>query len=75
LGDDSSARGACNAARDCGLTIPDNLSIAGFNDTLRIARPDLPGKTITLPAQWVRRESCGSIPAISGNAAEPLGQR
>jgi DNA-binding LacI/PurR family transcriptional regulator len=33
-GDDSSARGACNAARDSGLTIPGDLSVAGFNDTL-----------------------------------------
>jgi DNA-binding LacI/PurR family transcriptional regulator len=33
-GDDSSARGAYNAARDSGLAIPDDLSIAGFNDTL-----------------------------------------
>jgi DNA-binding LacI/PurR family transcriptional regulator len=33
-GDDSSARGAYNAARDSGLTIPGDLSIAGFNDTL-----------------------------------------
>jgi DNA-binding LacI/PurR family transcriptional regulator len=32
-GDDSSARGAYSAARDSGLTIPDDLSIAGFNDT------------------------------------------
>lgn len=33
-GDDSSARGACNAIRDSGLSIPDDLSVAGFNDTL-----------------------------------------
>jgi len=36
-GDDSSARGACNAARDSGLRIPENLSVAGFNDTLEAA--------------------------------------
>jgi DNA-binding LacI/PurR family transcriptional regulator len=36
-GDDSSARGACNAARDTGLSIPENLSVAGFNDTLEAA--------------------------------------
>jgi DNA-binding LacI/PurR family transcriptional regulator len=89
-GDDSSARGAYNAARDCGLAIPDGLSIAGFNDTLeasslhpaltsvhvfteelgrqlaelllaRIARPDLPAKTVTLPTQLVRRMSCGPL--------------
>jgi DNA-binding LacI/PurR family transcriptional regulator len=33
-GDDSSARGACNAIRDSGLSIPEDLSVAGFNDTL-----------------------------------------
>jgi DNA-binding LacI/PurR family transcriptional regulator len=91
-GDDSSARGAYNAARDSGLTIPDDLSVAGFNDTLeasslhpaltsvhvfteelgrqlaelllsRIARPDLPAKTVTLPTQLVRRPSCGPVPS------------
>lgn len=91
-GDDSSARGAYNAVRDSGLSIPDDLSIAGFNDTLeasslhpaltsvhvfteelgrqlaellisRIARPDLPAKTVTLPTQLVRRPSCGSPPS------------
>jgi len=93
-GDDSSARGACHAARDSGLEIPENISIAGFNDTLeasslhpaltsvhvfteelgrqlaelllnRIARPDLPGKTVTLPTQLVRRLSCGPVPPNS----------
>ncbi|MGA8231209.1 MAG: LacI family DNA-binding transcriptional regulator [Candidatus Acidiferrales bacterium] len=102
-GDDSSARGACNAARDCGRTIPDNLSIAGFNDTLessslnpaltsvhvftdelgrqlaelllnRIARPDLPGKTITLPTQLVRRDSCSPISYNPGTPVEPVGK-
>lgn len=96
-GDDSSARGAYNAARDSGLSIPEHLSIAGFNDTLeasslhpaltsvhvfteelgrqlaelllsRIARPDLPAKTLTLPTQLVRRPSCG--PAPSRNDAD-----
>lgn len=32
-GDDAAARGAYHAARDCGVAIPDELSIAGFNDT------------------------------------------
>ncbi len=98
-GDDSSARGACNAARDSGLVIPDDISIAGFNDTLeasslhpaltsvhvftdevgrqlaelllkRIARPDLPGKTVTLPTQLVRRESCGPTPTNHRNPVD-----
>jgi DNA-binding LacI/PurR family transcriptional regulator len=32
-GDDAAARGAYKAARDSGLNIPGDLSIAGFNDT------------------------------------------
>jgi len=93
-GDDSSARGAYNAARDCGLGIPEDLSIAGFNDTLeasslhpaltsvhvfteelgrqlaelllaRIARPDLPANTVTLPTQLVKRVSCGLVPSAN----------
>jgi DNA-binding LacI/PurR family transcriptional regulator len=96
-GDDSSARGAYSAARDSGLEIPGDLSIAGFNDTLeacslhppltsvhvftdelgrqlaelllkRIARPDLPAKSITLPTQLVKRGSCGPPPAVPNSA-------
>lgn len=33
-GDDAAARGVYGAARDSGLRIPDDLSVAGFNDTL-----------------------------------------
>lgn len=33
-GDDAAARGAYKAARDMQLTIPDDLSVAGFNDTI-----------------------------------------
>lgn len=33
-GDDTAARGAYKAVRDSGLNIPDDISIAGFNDTL-----------------------------------------
>jgi DNA-binding LacI/PurR family transcriptional regulator len=33
-GDDAAARGVYKAARDMGLRIPDDLSVAGFNDTL-----------------------------------------
>lgn len=36
-GDDSAARGVYLAARDCGLEIPRQLSVAGFNDTLEAA--------------------------------------
>jgi DNA-binding LacI/PurR family transcriptional regulator len=33
-GDDAAARGVYKAARDKGITIPDDLSVAGFNDTV-----------------------------------------
>jgi DNA-binding LacI/PurR family transcriptional regulator len=33
-GDDTAARGAYKAVRDSGLNIPEDISIAGFNDTL-----------------------------------------
>ncbi len=33
-GDDAAARGVYKAARDMELTIPDEISVAGFNDTL-----------------------------------------
>jgi len=90
-GDDAAAIGAYKAARDSGLSIPNDISIAGFNDTpeapalhpsltsvrvfteelgnhlaelllKRIARPDLPAQTVTLPTQVVKRESCGPPP-------------
>jgi DNA-binding LacI/PurR family transcriptional regulator len=32
-GDDAAARGAYKAARDRGLSVPEDLSVAGFNDT------------------------------------------
>jgi len=32
-GDDAAARGVYKAARDRGLSIPEDLSVAGFNDT------------------------------------------
>jgi LacI family transcriptional regulator, galactose operon repressor len=91
-GDDAAASGVYKAARDSGLSIPEDLSVAGFNDTSdasalhppltsvrvftdelgkqlaevllrRIARPDLQSRSITLPTQLVRRESCGPAPA------------
>jgi len=102
-GDDAAARGAYKAARDRGLSIPEDLSVAGFNDTSeasvlhppltsvhvftdevgkqlaellleRITRPDLPARTVTLPTQVVRRESCAPpslaprIPSGSGES-------
>jgi DNA-binding LacI/PurR family transcriptional regulator len=96
-GDDAAARGAYKAALDRGLRIPEDLSVAGFNDTeastlhppltsvrvftgevgkqlaelllKRIGRPDLPIRTVTLPTQLVKRQSCGPAPSLAGSSA------
>ena len=89
-GDDSVAGGVYKAVRDSGLTVPGDISVAGFNDTLEasflhppltsvrvftdelgrqlaesllktIAQPDQPVRTLTLPTQLVRRESCAPL--------------
>jgi DNA-binding LacI/PurR family transcriptional regulator len=91
-GDDAAARGACKAVRDSGLRIPEDISVAGFNDTpeasvlhppltsvhvftdevgkqlaelllKRITRPDLPARSVVLPTQVVKRESCSPAPS------------
>ena len=96
-GDDAAARGAYKAALDRGLRIPEDLSVAGFNDTeastlnppltsvrvftgevgkqlaelllKRIGRPDLPIRTVTLPTQLVKRQSCAPAPSNAGSSA------
>jgi DNA-binding LacI/PurR family transcriptional regulator len=101
-GDDAAAQGVYKAARDSGFRVPEDLSVAGFNDTSeasalhppltsvhvftdelgkqlaelllkRIARPDLPAQSVTLPTQVVRRESCASA-ATGQQAAASCGQ-
>ncbi len=102
-GDDSAARGAYKAASDCGLRIPEHLSVAGFNDTLeasslhpaltsvrvftdelgkqlaelllrKITRPDVPARTMTLPTQLIKRESCASISPQLSRPNDPARQ-
>ncbi|MBT9333082.1 LacI family DNA-binding transcriptional regulator [Paracidobacterium acidisoli] len=89
-GDDALAGGVYKAIRDSGMTIPDDVSVAGFNDTLEasflhppltsvrvfadelgrqlaesmlktIAEPDQPPRSLILPTQLVRRESCAAL--------------
>jgi DNA-binding LacI/PurR family transcriptional regulator len=85
-GTDPIAAGVYKAAADCGLRIPDDLSVVGCNDTYgelleprlttirefpeqlgkqlidlaftRIEQPDLPPRTVTVPTELVKRESC-----------------
>ena len=97
-GTDPIAAGVYKAAADCGLRIPENLSVAGCNDTYgelleprlttirefpeqlgkqlvdlmftRIEQPDLPPRTITVPTELIKRESCR--PIFSGLTASPV---
>jgi DNA-binding LacI/PurR family transcriptional regulator len=85
-GTDPIAAGVYKAAADCGLRIPDDLSVVGCNDTYgdllhpplttirefpeqlgkqlvelaltRIEQPDLAPRSITVPTEVVKRESC-----------------
>jgi DNA-binding LacI/PurR family transcriptional regulator len=85
-GTDPIAAGVYKAAADCGLRIPDDLSVVGCNDTYgelleprlttirefpeqlgkqlvelmltRIEQPDSPPRTVTIPTELVKRESC-----------------
>ncbi len=45
-GDDAAARGAYKAIRDRGLLIPDDISVAGFNDTLEVSAMHPPLTTV-----------------------------
>jgi DNA-binding LacI/PurR family transcriptional regulator len=88
-GTDPIAAGVYKAAADCGLRIPDDLSVVGCNDTYgelleprlttirefpeqlgkqlvdliftRIEQPDLPPRTITVPTELIKRESCRPV--------------
>ena len=89
--DDPAGRGAYRAARDQGLRVPEELTVAGFNDTpdaaalhpplttvrvfteeigrqagellfRQISQPRVPVKSVLLPTQLVRRESCAILP-------------
>jgi DNA-binding LacI/PurR family transcriptional regulator len=90
-GNDLTARGVYKAYRDDGLRIPEDISIAGCDDTVgsllcpalttirefpeqmgkkmvemilnRIAKPGQPPQTVTIPTEFVRRDSCRSISA------------
>lgn len=88
-GNDQTAHGVYRAARDSGLKIPDEISVAGCDDTVgswlypslttirefpeqlgkhmvemilnRIARPDLPPQSVTIPTEFIKRDSCREI--------------
>ncbi len=87
--DDPAGRGVYKAARDQNLRVPEDLTVAGFNDTpdaaalhpplttvrvfteelgrqagellfQQIGKPDVLTRSVVLPTQLIRRESCAS---------------
>jgi DNA-binding LacI/PurR family transcriptional regulator len=90
-GNDPTAYGVYKALRDSNLRIPDDVSVAGCNDTIgawlypaltttrefpeqlgkrlvelalnRIASPEQPPKSVTIPTEFIKRDSCRSIVA------------
>jgi len=88
-GNDPTAHGVYKALRARGLKIPDDISVAGCDDTVgawlypalsttrefpeqlgkqlvelilnRIAKPDLDPQWITIPTEFIKRDSCGPV--------------
>jgi DNA-binding LacI/PurR family transcriptional regulator len=93
-GNDPTAHGVYKALRDRGLSIPDDISVAGCDDTVgtwlypaltttrefpeqlgkqlvesvlnRIAKPDQDPQCVTIPTEFIKRDSCGPINASRG---------
>jgi LacI family transcriptional regulator len=88
-GNDFTAHGVYKALRDSGLNIPNDMSVAGCNDTIggwlypglttirefpeqlgrhmvelllnRIAKPGQKPQRVTIPTEFIKRDSCRSI--------------
>jgi DNA-binding LacI/PurR family transcriptional regulator len=88
-GNDQTAHGVYKAVRDSGLRIPDDISVAGCDDTIgawlypglttirefpeqlgkqmvemalnRIAQPNLAPQNMTIPTEFIKRDSCRAI--------------
>src|SRR3984885_4847834 len=93
-GNDTTAYGVYKALRDRGLSIPDDISVAGCDDTVgtwlypaltttrefpeqlgkqlvesvfnRIAKPDQDPQCVTIPTEFIKRDSCGPVNASRG---------
>jgi DNA-binding LacI/PurR family transcriptional regulator len=93
-GNDPTAHGVYKALRDRGLSIPDDISVAGCDDTVgtwlypaltttrefpeqlgkqlvesvfnRIAKPDQDPQCVTIPTEFIKRDSCGPVSASRG---------
>jgi DNA-binding LacI/PurR family transcriptional regulator len=92
-GNDPSAHGVYKALRDSGLRIPEDISVAGCNDTVgpwlypglttirefpeqlgkymvelllkRIADPNAPHQTVTVPTELIKRNSCRALSQVA----------
>jgi DNA-binding LacI/PurR family transcriptional regulator len=101
-GNDPSAHGIYKALRDSGLRIPDDMSVAGCNDTVggwlypglttirefpeqlgrsmvelllkRIADPGGPARSITIPTELIKRDSCRTLTYATEPVQQPNGQ-
>lgn len=97
-GNDATAHGVYRALRESGLSIPDDISVAGCDDTVgamlypglttirefpeqlgkkmvemilnRIAKPDIAPQTVTIPIEFVKRDSCRSLGSSKDVASE-----
>jgi DNA-binding LacI/PurR family transcriptional regulator len=58
---DMSAYGAMRAVRDAGLRIPDDISIAGFDDLFLSSYTDPPLTTVRQPKQEMGRDAAGIL--------------
>jgi DNA-binding LacI/PurR family transcriptional regulator len=101
-GNDQTAHGVYRAIRDSGLRIPEDISVAGCDDTIgawlypglttirefpeqlgkhmvemilnRIAEPNQSPQRVTIPTEFIRRDSCREItsPALLVPADEKI---
>jgi DNA-binding LacI/PurR family transcriptional regulator len=88
-GNDRTAHGVYRALRDSGLRIPEDISVAGCDDTIgawlypglttirefpeqlgkqmvemilnRVAKPDQASQVVTIPTEFIKRDSCQQI--------------
>jgi DNA-binding LacI/PurR family transcriptional regulator len=102
-GNDQTAHGVYKAIRDSGLKIPDDISVAGCDDTAgawlypglttirefpeqlgkqmvemilnRIGKPDQAPQRVTIPTEFIKRDSCRSISVSQHMAVDETPQR
>lgn len=101
-GNDQTAHGVYRAVRDSGLKIPEDISVAGYDDTVgmwlhpglttihefpeqlgkqmvemilkRIAEPDQAPQSVTVPTEFIKRDSCRPI-STSQDSVSVLDER